>query len=414
MMRMEEVVPEASESSLQHLITDGVWDHRAVFGQVRRDADRLLGGHADSCLIIDESAMEKKGRCSAGVARQWNGHRGKVDNCQVGVFAALAQGHRAALVDARLYLPKAWTDDADRCAKAKIPEAERGFRSKSEIALEMIAEAKTAGVRFACVLADGGYGKEPSFLRGVEDQGLRFLVEVHKNQRIFLADPQIHIPERAVPHGRPPSRLVTDMTATSVEAWAAGLPAQVWSEIEVRHTSQGMLRVRAAMQRVFCWDGSEAKPRCWTVLVVQDPGENGDIHYALTNQPGGTTLDRLVRFQRQRFWVEHAFGEAKAELGLDEYEVRTWHGWHRHAALTCMALVFLVEERLLHQDDLPLLSARDIRDLVASLLPRNDQDPDSVIASIAHRHRYRAEDINRRYAAQDRERPHEAGGNLAK
>lgn len=413
-MRMEEVVPGARSSSLQHLITDGVWDHRAVLSQVRSDADRLLGGQADSCLIIDESAMAKKGRCSAGVARQWNGRLGKVDNCQVGVFAALAQGRRAALVDARLYLPKEWTEDAARCTKAQIPEAERAFRTKSAIALAMIAEARDARIRFNCVLADGGYGKEPAFLRGVEALGLRFLVEVHSNQRLFLAHPQLHIPERTVPYGRSPSRLVTDLTPTTVAAWAASLPARAWAEVTVRHTTQGELRVKAAMQQVFCWDGQEAEPRCWAVLAVQDPGEHGDIHYALTNQPAGTTLDRLVRLQRQRFWVEHAFGEAKGELGLDEYEVRTWQGWHRHAALTCMALVFLVEERLLHQDDLPLLTARDLRELIAALLPRNDQESDAVIRSIANRHRYRARDINRRSAAQERLCPQEAGGNLVK
>ena len=195
MERMEEAVVDADEQRLQHMLTDSPWDHRAVLDQVAREADQWLGGTADSCLLIDESGFAKKGKDSVGVQRQWCGRQGKVDNCQVGVFAALGKGHLSTLIDARLYLPEGWASNAARCRKAGIPEAERCYRSKSDLALEMVRHQKALGLRYAWVGADGGYGKEPAFLRGLAAMGEVFVVDVHKDQAIYLDDPQPFVPD---------------------------------------------------------------------------------------------------------------------------------------------------------------------------------------------------------------------------
>jgi SRSO17 transposase len=163
MERMEEVVPDCDYQSLQHFLSNSEWDARAVLDQVAVEADRHLGGSADSCLLIDESSFQKKGEKSVGVARQWCGRLGKVENCQVAVFAALTQGPSSTLIDTRLYLPKAWTDDPKRCRAAGVPKLNIVLKSKADLAFEMVVRARQNGVRFGWVGADGGYGKDLPF-----------------------------------------------------------------------------------------------------------------------------------------------------------------------------------------------------------------------------------------------------------
>src|ERR1044071_2708573 len=200
--RMEEVVPGCDYQSLQHFISHSELDVRAILDQVASEADRHLGGSADSCLLLDESAFAKKGDQSVGVARQWSGRLGKVDNCQVAVFACLTQGTSSTLIDTRLYLPKEWTQDPRRCRAARIPPCESVFKSKADLALEMVQGARKNGVRFSWVGVDGGYGKEPAFLRRLEDCGEVFVAEIHKSQQIYLAHPVPRIPEKRSTGGR--------------------------------------------------------------------------------------------------------------------------------------------------------------------------------------------------------------------
>ena len=207
MERMEEGVPDADQQALHHMLSESAWSERAVLDQVAQDAHRLLGGHADSALLIDESGCPKKGTQSVGVARQWCGQLGKVENGQVGVFAALSRGTEVTLIDGRLFLPEAWTTDPARCQAAGIPKAQRGFRRKTDLALAMIGHARQQGIGFAWVGFDGFYGSDPAFLRALEDRGEVFVGDVHQDQRIDLDDPQAVVPPAQTAHGRPPTRL---------------------------------------------------------------------------------------------------------------------------------------------------------------------------------------------------------------
>ena len=161
MLHMAEVVPEADARNLPQFLTHSKWDARAVMDHVAHEANKLLGDEHNACLLIDESAFPKQGKKSVGVARQWLGRLGKVDNGQVGVFGALCRDILAAPVDARLYLPKEWTDDPSRCTEAGIPESEQVFRTKDELAVEIISHARQQGLKFGWVAADAGYGKSP-------------------------------------------------------------------------------------------------------------------------------------------------------------------------------------------------------------------------------------------------------------
>ena len=191
---MAAVVEDGCEQQFQHFISNSPWRHEPVVEQIGRDADRLLGGKPGSALIIDESSFPKQGDRSVGVARQWCGRLGKVDNCQVAVFAVLTDGSHHTPVDMRLYLPHRWIEDRARCDLAEVPVQARTLRSKSELALEMVHAARARGMRFAWVGVDGGYGKEPAFLRALDDAGEVFVADVHSTQRVWREPPGLHVP----------------------------------------------------------------------------------------------------------------------------------------------------------------------------------------------------------------------------
>jgi hypothetical protein len=158
---ISEVVPETDNRNLQQFITHSKWSAREVLDHVARDADELIGDGSDAALILDESGFAKQGKMSVGASRQYLGRLGKVDNGQVAVFGVLAKGRFATAIDTRLYLPKEWTDDAERCDKAGIPQSERVFKTKNQLALEIVEQARRNGVRFGWVGADAGYGSGP-------------------------------------------------------------------------------------------------------------------------------------------------------------------------------------------------------------------------------------------------------------
>jgi SRSO17 transposase len=398
--RMEEVVPDCDYQSLHHFISDSEWDARAVLDQVAREADGHLGGSADSCLLLDESAFAKKGDKSVGVARQWSGRLGKVDNCQVAVFAALARGRHSTLIDTRLYLPKEWTQDPRRCRAARIPPCESVFKSKADLALEMVQGARKNGVRFSWVGVDGGYGKEPAFLRRLEDCGEVFVAEIHKSQQIYLADPDPRIPEKKSTRGKKPTRLESQSPSQRVDDWLKAQPEELWQRVVVRPGTKGELRVEALQACVWLWDGDEPKARQWHLVATRELGSPETIKYTLSNAPSETSLKRLVQMQRQRFWIERSFEDGKSESGMADYQVRGWLAWHHHMALVMMAMLFMLEERLIQKESHPLLSCSDIEVLLAHFLPRRDVTVDEVVRQMEARHKARQAAIDSAYRRQ--------------
>lgn len=400
MERMEESVVGADEQRLQYMLTESAWDHRVVLDQIALDVDRLLGGSAETGLLIDESAIAKKGTHSVGVARQWCGRLGKVDNCQVGVFAALGRGHRASLVDHRLYLPKGWADDEARCRRAGIPQGQDRYRSKAELALEMVAHQRTLGVRFAWVGMDGGYGKEPALLRGLEAQGEVFVADIHKDQRLYLEDPAPTVPPRAATRGRKPSRRQAQTVPVRVDHWVAEQPETAWQPRVLRDSTRGALRVEILHRRVWLWDGQEETARHWHLIVRREIGSQETLKYSLSNAAPDLPLQRLAQMQGQRFWVERAFQDAKSEAGLAQYQARKWNAWQHHMTLVSLALLFMLEERILQQQNLPLLSCADIESLLKTFLPRRDIAPQEVIRQMEKRHRKRQDAITAKFRRQ--------------
>lgn len=398
--RMEEVVPDCSYQSLHHFVSESEWDTRAVLDQVARDADRLLGGSENSCILIDETSFQKKGEDSVGVERQWSGRLGKVENCQVAVFAALAQGKYSTLIDTRLYLPKKWIQEPKRCLEAGVPESEIVLKSKADLAFEMVIAARQNGVRFGWVGVDGGYGKEPAFLRRLEDHGEVFVADVHKDQQIYPQDPAPCVPEKTGSRGKKPTLPQAQSASQRVDAWAAAQPQELWQKVVVRPGTKGEVRVEALHGRVWLWDGREPKARLWHVVVLREVSSPETIKYVLSNAPAETSLQRLVQMQRQRFWIERSFEDAKSESGLADYQVRGWLAWHHHMALVMMAMLFMVEEKLLHKQSHPLLSCADIEILLAQFLPRRDVTNQEVVRQMEARHKARQNAIDSAYRRQ--------------
>jgi len=392
--RIGEDVEASNYQGMQQLISDSPWSDEEVMEQVAREADGLLGGHRHSALYLDETSFVKKGEASVGVQRQYCGRLGKLENCQVGVFGCLSRGSRSTLVGYRLFLPEAWAKDESRCAKAKIPQEHRVHQTKAELALEIVRQSRERGLRFAWVGGDEIYGANKTLTDAIEDLGETFLMDVCSTLLLFESDPSLHRPKmgRPVKGARPSPK--PEVRVQTVAKWAQECFATESRLITIRETTRGALRVRLWVKALWQWDKSSAAARPRLLIARQE--EDGNLKYSLSNCAPETAWERLGYMQAQRFWIERSFQDAKSELGMAQYEVRGWRGWHHHMTLVCLAMLFILKERLLLADEVPLLSARDIVELLTYYLPRRNRDEDAVLHCLRARHELRRRDIQRR------------------
>ena len=400
MERMAEVVPDSDDQVLQNFLTHSSWDHRRVMDQVAGNANELIGASSGAGLYIDESAFQKKGTKSVGVARQWNGRLGKQDNCQVGVFGAIGQGDRVCLVDARLYLPQEWTDDAARCNEADIPKAEQVHRTKLELAEAIIRHARHTGLRFEWIGMDGLYGHSLALLQSLQAQGEVFMADIHADRHIYLNDPKPFLPA-ASGRGRKPVLFHSRAKPVEVRKWLKKQPATAWQKETLRGTTKGELTVEILHRLVWLWDKKSPTAQCWHLIVRREVNSPGTVKYSLSNAPADTSVTKLAQMQAQRFWIERAFQDAKSHIGMAQYQARKWQSWHRHMALVMMAMQFMLQSRIEQVDAHPYLSCYDIQILLATTLPdRRYSDDEEVMRQMEERHRRRLASIDsakRRY-----------------
>ncbi|MGB4949060.1 MAG: IS701 family transposase, partial [Rhizobiaceae bacterium] len=385
MEKMAEAVSGSQYQRLHHMLSESSWDRRGVRRQLISDANAHFG-HA-AALVIDESAFAKKGEMSAGVARQWNGRLGKTDNSQVGVFAAVARDGVAALVEGELYVPEEWFAEPERCLDAGIPE-DIEFRTKGEMALTMIHRLRGEGLRFAYTAFDAGYGHLPWLLRELEGDGEIFLAEVHSDQAIYLCDPAPVVPARQSAKGRAPRSLQAQTASLTVMTWAAAQPPSRWRRLSVREGEKGEVIADYLTQRVWLWDGEEARARYWHLLVRREI-DGSKLKFCLSNAKPRASLRRLAEMQAARHFVERAFEDAKGACGMADYQVRGWHAWHHHMALVMVALMFLAKERMATRVTADLLSCNDLVEIMRHKLPSKIQTDADLVASIEDRHRRR-------------------------
>jgi SRSO17 transposase len=329
---------------LHHFISSPAWDDVPLWEVLAERADRQVGGET-AVLVVDDSGIPKKGELSVGVAPQYCGELGKTANCQVLVSLTLARGEVPVPVGLRLFLPAAWTDDPDRCAAAGVPEAARAAQTKPEIALAEIDRVLEAGLRFSCVLADAGYGSSPVFRQGLDDRGLSWAVGIACTQCVYPTT--VRLRPSHTPTGRPAKHPVPNRPPRSA---AKTLDKQRWRRITWRNGTKGPLSARFAAVRVRVADGplnaENTRLPGEEVWLIGEWRDSGDKKYYLCNLPKRTSLRRLAATVKARWSCEQVHQQLKEELGLGDFEGRSWTGLHRHALMTCIAFAYLQHRRL--------------------------------------------------------------------
>ena len=332
---------------LHHFIAAGVWDAAPMETELLAQADRLVGG-GDAVLVVDDTAIPKKGTHSVGVAPQYCSALGKTANCQTLVSLTLARGEVPVMLALRLFLPESWTSKRARLERAGVPTEYRTARTKLEMALAEIDRIIAAGVRFGCVLADAGYGMSAPFRQGLTARKLAWAVGIPRHLKMYPADVQMIRP--VTRRGRP-RRPIPDTLSVAAEDVLARAK---WQNINWRTGTKGKLRARFAAVRVRVADGSPQRIKNKTYQHL--PGEqawligehraSGEKKYYLANLPANTALRTLAATIKARWVCEQAHQQLKEELGLDHFEGRSWQGLHRHALMTMIAYAFLQYRRL--------------------------------------------------------------------
>ncbi len=384
---------------MQHFITESNWDTRELIDKVARSVSSLLPKRKMTGLIIDESGWVKKGDKSVGVGHQYCGNVGKVSNSQVAVFACLSNGDFASMIDAMLFLPKDWCHDIKRCQVAGIPDEKMAFRSKLELASAIVRHQKEQGIAFDFVTADGYYGNDASFAREIENLGSVYMLDIHSDQEIYLEKPELILPRKKSARGRKPKRFMASIPGIKVNAYLPTLKAVNWQILDVRNTTKGVLRGEYHFANVWIWDKSTTEPERRLLVIRKTTSGKGtvEIKYSFTNanleqyEPEG-----IAYMQAERYFIEHNIKESKQILGLDQFQTRKWLAWQHQIALNFLVSSFILKEKLELFEEMPLLSARDVKEMVVCELYEL-MTQDQMLNRINKRHAIRQKDINRYY-----------------
>ena len=324
--QVAEEAGEATPYGMQHLLDRAKWDPDGVRDELRAYLSETLGDEA-AVLVIDETGFLKKGSKSVGVQRQYSGTAGRVENCQVGVFLSYASAKGASLLDRELYLPKSWTQDPERGLEAQVP-AEVGFATKPQLAARMLWRTLDAGVKVSWVTGDTVYGSNPQLRAGLEARGLAYALGVCCHEWVQVSGQRVR-----------------------VDRLAKGLSAREWQPLSAGAGAKG--------PRLYEWAAvplSSPAPAGWQRwLVVRrslpDAAVQEKLAYFLIFAKQGTTLEAMVQAIGSRWTVEQCFEVGKGEVGLADYEVRSWHGWYRHVTLALVAQAFLTVMRVQSQGE---------------------------------------------------------------
>jgi SRSO17 transposase len=311
--QLAEAAGDRTPDGMQDFLSRMRWDADAVRDDLRAYVVERLGD-AEGVLVLDETGFVKKGTRSVGVQRQYSGTAGRVENCQIGVFLGYASRHGRALIDRALYLPEGWAKDAGRRAGAGVPAAV-AFATKPKLGRAMLERALDAGVPCAWVAGDTVYGADGTLRRAIEARRRGYVLAVTSGQRLG---------------------------ARRVDAWVAGVPPEGWHRLSAGEGAKG--------PRLYDWAFRPYRggaPTGWAkgLLIRRKLDEPDELAFYLTLAPEGTDLATLVRVAGTRWTIESCFEAAKGEVGLDEYEVRSWTGWHRHVTLAMLAHAYLAVVR---------------------------------------------------------------------
>jgi SRSO17 transposase len=326
---------DRQRQGLQNFVGSVPWDHKPLLATLARQVGEDLG-EPDAVIVFDPSAFAKKGTKSVGVARQWCGRHGKVENCQVGVSMAYVSGKEHTLVNTRLYLPKEWTKDKKRRKGAGVPR-EVKLRTRHQLALEMLDESGLS-LPHSWVAGDDEMGRPSGFRGQLRDRGERYLLGVPSNT--LIRDLDVPAPEYSGRGRYPKSPFLRR------DRWLAALPEVAWTRIDVRDGEKGPLVVEVVKRRVRARTETGGTGPDELLFITREAQSDGKFKhdYYLSNADPEEPLKELARVSRAAHRVEECFRRGKSEAGLADYQVRNWRGWHHHQTLSLLAAWFLNQE----------------------------------------------------------------------
>jgi len=387
--RIDELAPGYQYHQLHHFLAYSPWDDRKLDKAITERAAKVMG-KGRVALLFDPTSFAKKGNDSVGVGRQYLGSVGKIDNGQVGVVASLVNGRDACLIDKELYLTKSWPDDNKRCEKAGIPVEARRYRTHQQIVMEMLQRIDEQGIHYDWIGMDAEFGS-PVMLLTLDDLDKRFLIDVRCNLSVYPRCPKLTTTPKRFRNQSKKLRF----QAKPIEVKQL-IDGRRWKCIAVRPTTKGTLKVDIQHRDVWLVDPKTGRQRPFQLVIRRERSDresNNETHtrikYSLSNAPRKLGAQELAFMQAQRFWIEHAIKECKQLAGLNEYQVRLWHGWHHHFSLAMLVCLFLTEMRLKYNDPLPLLTGGDIWTMLFNLLPRKTDTREGLLKLIRTRYRKR-------------------------
>jgi SRSO17 transposase len=324
---LAEAVGEVGPERMQRLLNFYAWDTDGLRDDVRAAVVEVLGDERQGVLVVDETGFLKKGRMSAGVARQYSGTAGRIENSQIGVFLAYASPRGRALIDRELYLPKEWISDRERCRRAGIPD-DVEMATKTVLAQRMISRTVEAGVPFGWVTGDEAYGVDTKLRMWLEAEDIAHVLAVAKNSMV----------------------VTMQLTKARVDRVIAELGEDAWMSMSCGDGAHG--------PRIYDWAVTDIRPlrladRGHWLLARRSRTDPTDIAYYVCFGPTDTTVKELVRVAGSRWAIEESFQTAKNETGLDHYQVRGYQAWYRHITLSMAAAAFLVITRDAAKKGLP-------------------------------------------------------------
>ncbi|MDP1547078.1 MAG: IS701 family transposase [Anaerolineales bacterium] len=357
--------------SLQYFVGQSQWDTEPVIVTHQGLIGESLG-EEDGVALIDESSTIKQGIESAGVAAQYCGSVGKIANGQVGVYLGYASRKGYSLIEGQLFMPEKWFEEerAEQRQACGVPE-DLIFKTKPEIGLELLKNAlQRNNLPFFWVAADALYGDSPAFRDGVAATGKYYFTAIKENSLIWRTPPKVHLPPWSG-HGPHPTRLRLSDTRKHpipVQQLVKKIQKQDWVQAVIKEGSKGPIVCDFAFLRVTESRGGLPAAKLWLIIRrnLDDPTE---IKYYFSNAPICTPLQEFVRISGMRWPIESIFEEAKGEVGMDHYEMRSWLGWHHHMLLVSLAHHFLVRLRIKFQEQAPALTIYQVRILLCSVLP---------------------------------------------
>lgn len=392
--RMVERVPNADYQKLQHFISNSPWDSFAVMDKVSEKSHKNISSIGEPIgLIFDEIGWEKSGKKSVATIRQYIGNIGKVCNSQLGVFGALCSGNKVALAQGRLFLPKEWADDKDRCLKSGIPERYIVHKTKGELCVDIL-KTLPSSVTFDWVGGDAIYGNSPELRHYLEDKKNPFVMDISSEMGLFLEHPMPYIPTKQGIRGRDCTNYASDSKLVILKNLITQISEDKWKTITHRSGTKGSMTRKTCAIDVYLWKPQFKEQVESLKLIISTEMDGTEMKYSLCYSPNEPFEIKVALFrQMSRYWVERAFQNVKEQLGIHQYQVRSWSSWYHHIVLTMMALDFILSIQLENEEEMPLLSCADVKLIFANSLINKLHTDNGLMEAINKRHKLREKDI---------------------